>query len=69
MGSLCRKDVDDKGRVKKEKEGRANATSISALLGIDASPKSQKERELIKQIEERRDSVGEMRIGSSLLSI
>lgn len=69
MGSLCRKDVDDKGRVKKEKEGRANATSISALLGIDASPKSQKERELIKQIEERRDSVGEMRIGGSLLSI
>jgi hypothetical protein len=35
-------------------ENRANATSISALLGIDASPRSPQERELIKRIEERR---------------
>jgi hypothetical protein len=46
----------------REKEGRPNATSISALLGIDASPRSPRERELIKQMEERRCSVGEMRM-------
>jgi hypothetical protein len=32
-------------------------TSISALLGIDASPRSPKERELIKRMEESRDIV------------
>ncbi len=37
-----------------EVENRANATSISALLGIDASPRSPQERELIKRIEEGR---------------
>jgi hypothetical protein len=37
-------------------EVKNNATSISALLGIDASPRSPKERELIKQMEERRGS-------------
>lgn len=37
-----------------EGENRANATSISALLGIDASPRSPQERELIKRIEEGR---------------
>ncbi|TAQ84931.1 hypothetical protein B7494_g6747 [Chlorociboria aeruginascens] len=31
-----------------------NATSISALLGIDANPRSPKERELIKRMEETR---------------
>jgi hypothetical protein len=37
-------------------ETKSNATSISALLGIDASPRSPKERELIKRMEERRDT-------------
>jgi len=37
-------------------EVKNSATSISALLGIDASPRSPKERELIKRMEERRDS-------------
>lgn len=37
-----------------EVENRASATSISALLGIDASPRSPQERELIKRIEEGR---------------
>lgn len=35
---------------------KSNATSISALLGIDASPRSPKEREMIKRMEERRDT-------------
>ncbi|KAG0651256.1 hypothetical protein D0Z07_1845 [Hyphodiscus hymeniophilus] len=38
-------------------ETKTNATSISALLGIDASPRSPKERELIKRMEESRDAV------------
>ena len=37
-----------------EVENRPNATSISALLGIDASPRSPQERELIKRLEEGR---------------
>ncbi|KAH7346563.1 hypothetical protein BKA65DRAFT_279467 [Rhexocercosporidium sp. MPI-PUGE-AT-0058] len=37
-------------------ENKTNATSISALLGIDASPRSPKEREMIKRMEERRDT-------------
>jgi hypothetical protein len=37
-------------------ENKTSATSISALLGIDASPRSPKERELIKRMEERRGS-------------
>ncbi|TVY23544.1 hypothetical protein LHYA1_G007677 [Lachnellula hyalina] len=37
-------------------ENKNSATSISALLGIDASPRSPKERELIKRMEERRES-------------
>jgi hypothetical protein len=37
-----------------EVENRASATSISALLGIDASPRSPEERELIKRLEEER---------------
>jgi len=37
-------------------ENKNSATSISALLGIDASPTSPKERELIKRMEERRNS-------------
>ena len=40
-----------------EVENRTNATSISALLGIDASPRSPQERELIKRIEEGRMEV------------
>lgn len=40
-----------------EVENRASATSISALLGIDASPRSPQERELIKRIEESRMEV------------
>jgi hypothetical protein len=40
-----------------EIENRASATSISALLGIDASPRSPQERELIKRIEEGRMEV------------
>lgn len=36
-------------------ETKSNATSISSLLGIDASPRSPKERELIKRMEESRD--------------
>ncbi|CAG8955291.1 hypothetical protein HYFRA_00011273 [Hymenoscyphus fraxineus] len=39
-------------------ENKTNsATSISALLGIDASPRSPKERELIKRMEESRDVI------------
>jgi hypothetical protein len=38
-------------------ETKTNATSISALLGIDASPRSPQERELIKRMEESRDAV------------
>lgn len=38
-------------------ETKPNATSISALLGIDASPRSPKERELIKRMEESREVV------------
>jgi hypothetical protein len=38
-------------------ESRPSATSISALLGIDASPTSPEERELIKRIEEGRAEV------------
>ena len=37
-------------------ETKNNATSISALLGIDASPRSPMERELIKRMEESRDT-------------
>ncbi|PMD35629.1 hypothetical protein L207DRAFT_436017 [Hyaloscypha variabilis F] len=37
-------------------ETKNSATSISALLGIDASPRSPKEREMIKRMEERRDT-------------
>ncbi|CZT52627.1 uncharacterized protein RSE6_13979 [Rhynchosporium secalis] len=37
-------------------ENKIHATSISALLGIDASPRSPKEREMIKRMEERRDT-------------
>ncbi|TVY46272.1 hypothetical protein LOCC1_G004159 [Lachnellula occidentalis] len=37
-------------------ENKNSATSISALLGIDASPRSPKERELIKRMEERREN-------------
>lgn len=33
-------------------EAEKGKTSISALLGIDASPRSPRERELIKRIEE-----------------
>lgn len=36
---------------------KASGPSISALLGIDASPRSPKERELIKRMEEGRDIV------------
>ncbi|TEY60692.1 hypothetical protein BOTCAL_0178g00160 [Botryotinia calthae] len=36
-------------------EAKNNATSISALLGIDASPRSPKEREIIKRLEESRE--------------
>ncbi|CAD6446180.1 bc88ff84-1466-49cb-9c07-9dc2fdb3d7b7 [Sclerotinia trifoliorum] len=36
-------------------EAKNNATSISALLGIDASPRSPKEREMIKRLEESRE--------------
>ena len=38
-------------------EVKNNATSISALLGIDASPRSPRERELIKRMEESREAV------------
>ncbi|KAH6679478.1 hypothetical protein B0J14DRAFT_298295 [Halenospora varia] len=38
-------------------ENKNSATSISALLGIDASPRSPKERELIKRMEESRDVI------------
>ncbi|TVY85083.1 hypothetical protein LSUE1_G000804, partial [Lachnellula suecica] len=37
-------------------ENKNNATSISALLGIDASPRSPKEREMIKRMEESRET-------------
>ncbi|KAI9650789.1 hypothetical protein NHQ30_000820 [Ciborinia camelliae] len=36
-------------------ESKVNATSISALLGIDANPRSPKEREMIKRLEESRE--------------
>ncbi|RDW72104.1 hypothetical protein BP5796_08138 [Coleophoma crateriformis] len=38
-------------------ETKKDATSISALLGIDASPRSPKERELIRQMEKQRESL------------
>ncbi|KAI9054290.1 hypothetical protein LZ554_001458 [Drepanopeziza brunnea f. sp. 'monogermtubi'] len=38
------------------RETKNSATRISALLGIDASPRSPKERELIKRMEEQRDT-------------
>ncbi|EHK96450.1 hypothetical protein GLAREA_10871 [Glarea lozoyensis ATCC 20868] len=38
-------------------ENKSSATSISALLGIDASPRSPKEREMIKRMEANRDVV------------
>ena len=38
-------------------ETKTNNTSISALLGIDASPRSPEERELIKRMEESREAV------------
>jgi len=41
-------------------ESGNDKTSISALLGIDASPKSPKERELVKKMEERRGSGGDV---------
>ncbi|PBP25741.1 hypothetical protein BUE80_DR003356 [Diplocarpon rosae] len=37
-------------------EAKMNATSISALLGIDASPRSPMEREFVKRMEERREN-------------
>ncbi|OWP02058.1 hypothetical protein B2J93_1530 [Marssonina coronariae] len=37
-------------------ETKLNATSISALLGIDASPRSPSEREFVRRMEERRDN-------------
>lgn len=39
-----------------QQENKSSATSISALLGIDASPRSPKEREMIKRMEERRET-------------
>ncbi|QSZ36321.1 hypothetical protein DSL72_007447 [Monilinia vaccinii-corymbosi] len=36
-------------------EAKNNANRISALLGIDASPRSHKEREMIKRLEESRE--------------
>ncbi|KAG9245106.1 hypothetical protein BJ878DRAFT_503119 [Calycina marina] len=36
-------------------QSKLNTTSISALLGIDASPTSPQEREMIKKMEERRE--------------
>lgn len=47
-------------------ETKTSATSISALLGIDASPRSPKERELIKRMEERRDTRDVMMAGVEL---
>lgn len=41
-------------------ENGNDKTSISALLGIDANPKSPKERELVKKMEERRGSGGDV---------
>lgn len=41
-----------------------SATSISSLLGIDANPTSPKERELIKMMEERRESRDVVMAGS-----
>lgn len=47
------------GRQSPERERQASGISVSALLGIDASPRSPKERELIRLMEEgRRCSVG-----------
>ncbi|RFU35158.1 hypothetical protein B7463_g1254, partial [Scytalidium lignicola] len=39
----------------KPQENKNSATSISALLGIDASPRSPDEREMVRRIEEKRD--------------
>ncbi|RDL36585.1 Uncharacterized protein BP5553_05937 [Venustampulla echinocandica] len=47
-------------------ENKNNATSISALLGIDASPRSPKERELIKRMEESRESRDVVMAGAEL---
>jgi hypothetical protein len=48
-GNVCQRE-EKAGIV----EHRSNATSIAALLGIDASPRSPDERELVKRIEEGR---------------
>lgn len=52
----------EKERVYMQTQEKKAAISVSALLGIDASPTSPKERELIRQMEERRGSVGEARM-------
>lgn len=41
----------------KPQENKNSATSISALLGIDASPRSPDEREMVRRIEENREMV------------
>lgn len=38
--------------------GKQNKTRISAILGIDANPRSPKERDLVRRIEEERAMVG-----------
>jgi hypothetical protein len=53
---------DDKERAYAQAQDKKAAISVSALLGIDASPRSPKERELIRMMEERRGSVGEVRM-------
>lgn len=38
--------------------GKQNKTRISAILGIDANPRSPKERDMVRRIEEERAMVG-----------
>lgn len=41
-----------------EKNSSNDKTRISAILGIDANPRSPKEREIVRRLEEGRSSVG-----------
>ena len=39
-------------------QGKPDKTRISAILGIDANPRSPREREMVRRLEEERCSVG-----------
>lgn len=47
---------EDKDAFYSVKGGAADRTRISAILGIDANPRSPKEREMVRRMEERTSS-------------